>query len=124
MRKETSKIQITAKLLVAAAAIVHLIFTYVHTNALLLLEDQICGFIMFLFVLLGLVTLFEATQIHGERIREEVLTALLCMGTIALDVAVVQKAILFSAGLMTAFGAAGILLMVDAVKRYFGSEKV
>lgn len=79
MRKETSKIQITAKLLVAAAAIVHLIFTYVHTNALLLLEDQICGFIMFLFVLLGLVTLFEATQIHGERIREEVLTALLCM---------------------------------------------
>ena len=33
MRKETSKIQITAKLLVAAAAIVHLIFTYVHTNA-------------------------------------------------------------------------------------------
>jgi hypothetical protein len=41
-----------------------------------------------------------------------------------LDVAVVQKAILFSAGLMTAFGAAGILLMVDAVKRYFGSEKV
>jgi len=25
---------------------------------------------------------------------------------------------------MTAFGAAGILLMVDAVKRYFGSEKV
>ena len=121
MRKETSKIQITAKLLVAAAAIVHLIFTYVHTNALLLLEDQICGFIMFLFVLLGLVTLFEATQIHGERIREEVLTALLCMGTIALgmqlvgiyqqaiqiqsslDVAVVQKAILFSAGLMTAF---------------------
>lgn len=129
MRKETSKIQITAKLLVAAAAIVHLIFTYVHTNALLLLEDQICGFIMFLFVLLGLVTLFEATQIHGERIREEVLTALLCMGTIALgmqlvgiyqqaiqiqsslDVAVVQKAILFSAGLMTAFGAAGILLM-------------
>ena len=31
MRKETSKIQITAKLLVAAAAIVHLIFTYVHT---------------------------------------------------------------------------------------------
>lgn len=42
MRKETSKIQITAKLLVAAAAIVHLIFTYVHTNALLLLEDQIC----------------------------------------------------------------------------------
>lgn len=142
MRKETSKIQITAKLLVAAAAIVHLIFTYVHTNALLLLEDQICGFIMFLFVLLGLVTLFEATQIHGERIREEVLTALLCMGTIALgmqlvgiyqqaiqiqsslDVAVVQKAILFSAGLMTAFGAAGILLLVDAVKRYFGSKQV
>ena len=35
----------------------------------------------------------------------------------------VQKAILFSAGLMTAFGAAGILLMVDAVKRYFWGAK-
>lgn len=142
MRKETSKIQIAAKLLVAVAAIVHLIFTYVHTNALLLLEDQICGFIMFLFVLLGLVTLFEATQIHGERIREEVLTSLLCVATIAmgmqlvgiyqeaiqiqinLDVAVVQKAILFSTGLMVAFGAAGILLLVHAIKRYLGSKKV
>lgn len=104
MRKETSKIQITAKLLVAAAAIVHLIFTYVHTNALLLLEDQICGFIMFLFVLLGLVTLFEATQIHGERIREEVLTALLCMGTIALGmqlVGIYQQAIQIQSSLMS-----------------------
>lgn len=141
MRKETSKIQITAKLLVAAAAIVHLIFTYVHTNALLLLEDQICGFIMFLFVLLGLVTLFEATQIHGERIREEVLTALLCVGTIALGmqlVGIYQQAIQIQSSLMSRwyksnsvqcgpddrFWAAGILLMVDAVKRYFGSEKV
>ena len=58
--KENIHIQTVAKLLIAVAAIAHLIFTYVHTSALLLLENQICGFIMFLFVLLGLVTLFES----------------------------------------------------------------
>ena len=62
--KENIHIQTVAKLLIAVAAIAHLIFTYVHTSALLLLENQICGFIMFLFVLLGLVTLFESTQVH------------------------------------------------------------
>ena len=65
--KENIHIQTVAKLLIAVAAIAHLIFTYVHTSALLLLENQICGFIMFLFVLLGLVTLFESTQVHVSR---------------------------------------------------------
>ena len=65
--KENIHIQTVAKLLIAVAAIAHLIFTYVHTSALLLLENQICGFIMFLFVLLGLVTLFESCG-HGGRL--------------------------------------------------------
>ncbi len=65
--KENIHIQTVAKLLIAVAAIAHLIFTYVHTSALLLLENQICGFVMFLFVLLGLVTLFESTRVHVSR---------------------------------------------------------
>ena len=39
--KENIHIQTVAKLLIAVAAIAHLIFTYVHTSALLLLENQI-----------------------------------------------------------------------------------
>lgn len=142
MRKESSVMQNIGKLLVAAAAVVHLIFTYIHTNALLLLENQICGFVMFLFVLMGLVALFEATQIRPERVREEVLAALLCGATIGmgvqlvgiyqeairiqsrLDVAVVQSAITFSVGLMIVFGAAGVLFLIDAVRRHFGSGYV
>ena len=36
--KENIHIQTVAKLLIAVAAIAHLIFTYVHTSALLLLS--------------------------------------------------------------------------------------
>lgn len=116
------------------AAIVHLIFGYIHNSALLLLEDQICGFVMFLFVLLGLTALFEVTQIKTELRKEKFLSALLCFATIimgavlvgiykegiaiqaTIDVAVVNKAILFSYGMMTAFAVGGVMLLVDGFR--------
>ena len=82
--KENIHIQTVAKLLIAVAAIAHLIFTYVHTSALLLLENQICGFIMFLFVLLGLVTLFESTQVHVSRSFAGYATIALCAATVGM----------------------------------------
>lgn len=129
--RENVHIQTIAKLLIAVAAVVHLIFTYVHNSALLLLEDQICGFIMFLFVLLGLVTLFECTQIHAEKPSAKFLTILLCAATVgmgaylvsiyqtaiqtqsSLEPAKVITAVQFSLGLMAAFALSGILLIVD-----------
>lgn len=126
-----------AKLLICAAAVIHMIFTYVHTNALLLLVNEICGFIMFLFVLAGLVTLFEATQIKKEMKRESVImkaiTAVLCflttfLGKLLLDIyrdAIanqpdlvtdkVETACDFSMALMVVFVIAGVLLVIDAV---------
>lgn len=140
MMKKLKDMDITltsiAKLLIAAAAVIHMIFTYVHTNALLLLVDEICGFIMFLFVLAGLVTLFEATQIKKEIRREtvmmRVITALLCfitdvLGKLLLDIyrdaianqpglvtANVEKACNFSVALMIVFAISGVILLIDA----------
>lgn len=94
--KENIHIQTVAKLLIAVAAIAHLIFTYVHTSALLLLENQICGFIMFLFVLLGLVTLFESTQVHVSRSFAGYATIALCAATVGMGadlVSIYQTAI-------------------------------
>lgn len=126
---------LTARALIAAASIGHLVFTSIHVKALLLLENEICGFIMFLFVLLGLVTLFEMTRIQTEKISEKIFTMLLCVGTIAaglylttiyssaianqrsLDIPVVNRAVVFSRILMVMYAAAGILMAVDLKKK-------
>lgn len=122
-----------AKLLIAVAAIAHMIFNYIHTNALLLLVNEICGFIMFMFVLAGLVTLFEATQAKAESVLTKVITGCLCLCTTALGkllLDIYQDAIKHQAGLttapvvkasnftmimMAAFTLAGVLMVIDAI---------
>ena len=134
--KENIHIQTVAKLLIAVAAIAHLIFTYVHTSALLLLENQICGFIMFLFVLLGLVTLFESTQVHVSRSFAGYATIALCAATVgmgadlvsiyqtairtqnSLEPAMVYKAVWFSLALMAMFALSGVLLLIDTCRKH------
>lgn len=68
-----------AKLLIAVAAIVQLIFAEVHIAALLLMENEICGFLMFLFVLTGLIALFEATRINKEEMKDKLITICVCV---------------------------------------------
>lgn len=127
-------IQKISQLLIAVAAIVHLIFNYIHTNALLLLEDEICGFLMFMFILIGLVTLFEVTQIKNK-FQIEYITAAFCLITDyfgyklvsiyqyaiqnqrALDPAPVQTASVFSMAIMAVFAVAGVLLVIDGAAR-------
>ena len=110
--------------LIAVAALLHLIFNYVHTNALLLLADEICGFLMFMFVLMGLVALFQATRIKdGEPLGKLVaIYNYAIQNQPALDVATVQKALWFSYGLMVAFAAAAVILVVDAVREMAGAK--
>lgn len=131
MTKTNSALANAAKLLIAAAAIVHLIFTNIHTKALLLLENEICGFYMFIYVLMGLVLLFECTQIKPghdlEKILIAVLTAIMsvpalllihiylsaCRTQRQLDTAVVMRAVTMSAALLAVFAAAAVMLLVD-----------
>ena len=121
-----------AAALIAVCAIVHLIFHSVHTRALLLLEDEICGFLMFMFVLMGLVTLFETTRVKdGDRVGKCV-TAAFCAITDffgyklleiyryalgnqrGLDAGPVRAALWLSVGVMAAFALAAVVLLADA----------
>lgn len=134
-KDEKIGISLIAKALIACAAIGHLIFTSIHVKALLLLENEICGFIMFLFVLFGLVCLFESTRIQGVRSKETLATGLVCFLTSgfgvylvsiyryaianqkSLEPALVNKAVTFSMILIVAYVIAGVLMLIDYVKR-------
>ncbi len=119
--------------LIAVAAIVHLVFNYVHTNALLLLENEICGFLMFMFVLMGLVSLFQATRIKTGEALGKYVGAAVCLITDffgwklveiyryalanqrALEAGPVKAALRLSVGLMAVFALAAVLLVADAL---------
>lgn len=73
-------------LLASAAALLHLILTPTHVSALLLLENEICGFWMFMFVLFGLVAMFESSRLkNGKPANVLVMCAVLAV-TCALGV--------------------------------------
>lgn len=126
---------LAAKALIGISAVAHLIFSYVHTQALLVMENEICGFIMFLFILFGLVALFESTQIRPKKKLPVVLTALASFLTSAFGgmlihlyqdalknqasvvPAPVNQAVFFSWCLIAAFVAAGVLLLISTLKK-------
>jgi uncharacterized membrane protein len=60
-------IRIVAKYLVIGCALTNLVLSPTYVNGLLKLENEICGFVMFLFILLGLVALFQASRYKGGR---------------------------------------------------------
>lgn len=136
-RKKLKDLELSmiAKALVMMVSTGHLIFSGVHVSALLLLEDEICGFAMFLFVLLGLVTMFETTRIKADRIKERMLAAGFALATSgtgyylitiyrhaivnqkSLEAANVLKAIYFSTAIIIVYMAASALLITDSVKQ-------
>lgn len=56
--------------------IIHLILSPIHVGALLKLENEISGFLMFLSILFGLVVLFQATRMKPENPLSEFLCIL------------------------------------------------
>ncbi|NNJ30994.1 hypothetical protein [Lacrimispora defluvii] len=123
-----------AKAIIIISSLVHLIFTNIHVKALLLLEHEMCGFVMFLFVLMGLVALFETTRIKKKEIAERIFTALICFVTAglglylvviyrnaisvqrSLDVGVVNRAVVFSMAIILAYVISGLMLIADSIK--------
>ncbi len=63
------------KLAIMCVAVSNMIWMPTYNNAILLLEDQICGFIMFCFILSGLVSLFGATRMDGVSAKKTLFTA-------------------------------------------------
>lgn len=141
MTKTNSLLVNIARALIACAAVAHLIFTSVHTRALLLLENEICGFYMFIFILMGLVLLFECTQIKPGVRLQKILTSAFALVTAVpavlliqiylaacrtqrqLDTAVVMKAVYLSVILLGAFLVAALLLMIDVALSKRGEKR-
>jgi uncharacterized membrane protein len=58
-------IRMVAKYIVIVCALANLVLSPTYVSGLLKLENEICGFVMFLFILLGLVALFQASRYKG-----------------------------------------------------------
>lgn len=141
MTKSNSALVNIARVLIAGAALAHLIFTNIHTRALLLLENEICGFYMFIFVLMGLVLLFECTQIRPGHDFQKLVTVVFVLVTAVpaglliriylaacrtqrqLDTAVVMRAVYMSVILLAAFLIAAVLLVVDMALARRGGKR-
>ncbi|MFI3254606.1 MAG: hypothetical protein R3Y63_09760 [Eubacteriales bacterium] len=75
-----------AKFLVVLVGIGNMILMPTYSAALLLLENQICGFIMFLFILCGLVSAFGALRTDGEDIKKTIFTILASVASIGMGI--------------------------------------
>jgi hypothetical protein len=133
-----------ARRLIACASVTHLIFARLHIKALLLLENDTCGFVMFLFVLFGLVALFESMRIRNDSIRERIFAGLMCFLTAGFGIFLVSiyrsalisqkavetfhitNAITFSTVIIAAYLVSGAMIFTDLIrsgKKYGETEK-
>lgn len=91
-----------ARLIAYIIPIAHMILSTVHVRALLKLEDQICGFFMFMSILFGLVVLFEATRARKDKPESQfamVLFLIIVMLFIVHLVSIYKTAILYQSTL-------------------------
>lgn len=120
-----------AKAVIILVSMIHLIFASIHVKALLLLENETCGFIMFLFVLMGLVAMFEVLRIRADRITEKLFTVVVCVAASglgvylisiyryaianqrALAVGNVDRAVLFSVAIVAAYVISAVCIILD-----------
>lgn len=130
------------KWLALVAAACNLVLYPIHVQAMLKMADDLCGIVMFLFVLFGLVALFQATRIHGGRdgrlgmgmeLAALVLTGAMGVtlyrmyGTaIATQVGITEESILlirramrYTEALLAAYGVSFITLAASLIRGFF-----
>jgi hypothetical protein len=71
----TGAVRAVARFTLIVLPLTHLVLSPVHVGALLKLENEISGFLMFLSILFGLVVLFQATRMKAD----EPISELLCI---------------------------------------------
>lgn len=86
------------KIIVVVAALGQLAITTIHNSGLVLLINQYSGFIMFMFVLLSLMCLFNTTRIKDTTIKGMLPTILGILVTVAFGL---WLSILYAEGLFT-----------------------
>ena len=132
-----------AKILVSVVALLHLVISPIHVSGLLLLENLICGFIMFLFILFGLLALFNALRTkEGQVISMIAEIFILCLvivigsilasiymnairfQTTLSDVVPVQKAFILSVTVCVLYGIGAVLYLVDVISKIKAGKHV
>jgi len=73
---------IIAKLLLIVISISSLILDSAYVNAILKLENEICGFLMFLFILLSVMVLFQSVRMKKEKVSSLVSNMIIILITI------------------------------------------
>lgn len=72
----------TATRIVVFTAIIHLILSNIQIKTLTVLENEISGFVMFMFILIGLACLFNAIRFKDLTIRKIILTIVMLLAVI------------------------------------------
>lgn len=67
------------KYIIGAVGIAHLALTPLHINGLIITDEQICGFYMFMFVLVGLACVFNATRIESDLKWKDMILSTICL---------------------------------------------
>jgi hypothetical protein len=75
-----------AKIILLFSSIANLIVSSTYVNAILKMENAICGFVMFMFVLLGLVVLFQAVRMVDDYFSGAILAIIACIITVIVGV--------------------------------------
>lgn len=69
----------TATRIVVFTSIIHLILSNIQIKTLTVLENEISGFVMFMFILIGLACLFNAVRFKDLTIRKIILTIVMLL---------------------------------------------
>ncbi len=127
-----------AKYFISAVALMHLVLSSIQITTITVLENEICGVAMFLFILFGLVCLFNAIRLKQFTIKKmifPIVMLLVCIGTglwlvsiyferlnnqQVLDHSVVVKGIVFSFIIVGCY----LLGLVQTIRAYFIAKKV
>lgn len=123
-----------AKILIFIGAIGHLILSKTQIKALLKLEDIMCGFYFFMFILFGLIILFESTRLRKGKVTDYILTYFFTLVTLGfgvtliniyrnaikvqkeIDLSIVNKGYFMSYAVCGIFIVSAILVLVHQIK--------
>lgn len=130
-----------AKIIISITAILHLVLSRTHIRALLQLETEICGLWMFMFILLGLVALFNAIRNKEGKISTTIFSiivlALTCLCGIMLmtfyfkgineqekiNTAIVNQAVVLAIVMIALYAIGTVFTVIGMFKNYSKNKK-
>ena len=131
-----------AKYVIVLTALLHLVLSSIHIEALFQLETQLCGLWMFFFILLGLGCLFNAIRNTKGKISTTIFSILMLLLTCAAGVVLMTyyfkgmaeqpniqtgsiiKAIVLSIVMIVFYAVGGVLTVIGMIKNIPHNKKI